>query len=256
MSTNSEAAPTAPTPVVELRELRKIYDVGGEIVAALDGIDLVIEEREMVAIMGASGSGKSTLMNMLGCLDRPTSGNYMLNGYDVGAFSDNRLSDTRGRYIGFVFQSYNLLPQLTAAQNVELPLRYNPRGFDRKQAVLDALERVGLSDRANHRPNQLSGGQQQRVGIARALVGRPSLLLADEPTGNLDSRSTEEIITLLQGLNSKDGMTVLLVTHEPEVSHATKRVVTLLDGKVLSDEEIEQQPAANLYAGAAAGALS
>ncbi len=236
-----------PTPVVELENLRKVYKVGVESVAALDGIDLSIEEREMAAIMGASGSGKSTLLNMLGCLDRPTSGSYRLNGYDVGTFSDNRLSDTRGRYIGFVFQSYNLLPQLTAAQNVELPLRYNPRGFDRKQAVKDALERVGLSDRANHRPNQLSGGQQQRVGIARALVGRPSLLLGDEPTGNLDSRSTEEILSLLQELNSRDGMTVILVTHETEVAAATRRIVTLRDGLVLSDEPAEQVPAEEIY---------
>lgn len=229
------------TSVVELQDLHKIYDLGGERVAALDGVDLVIEEREMVAIMGASGSGKSTLMNVVGCLDRPSSGKYLLNGNDVGSFSDNRLSDTRGRYIGFIFQSYNLLPQLSAAQNVELPLRYNPRKFDRKQAVEEALERVGLSDRANHRPNQLSGGQQQRVGIARALVGQPSLLLADEPTGNLDSRSTEEIIGLLQELNSKDGMTVVMVTHEPDVSAATRRIVTLRDGKVLSDVQTEQR---------------
>lgn len=227
--------------VVELHDLHKIYNVGGERVAALDGVDLVIEEQEMVAIMGASGSGKSTLMNVVGCLDRPTSGKYLLNGNNVGSFSDNRLSDTRGRYIGFIFQSYNLLPQLSAAQNVELPLRYNPREFDRKSAVAEALERVGLTDRANHRPNQLSGGQQQRVGIARALVGRPSLLLADEPTGNLDSRSTEEIITLLQELNSHDGMTVIMVTHEPEVSAATRRIVTLRDGKILSDERTEQR---------------
>ncbi len=229
------------TSVVELQDLHKIYDIGGERVAALDGIDLVIEEREMVAIVGASGSGKSTLMNVVGCLDRPTSGKYLLSGNDAGSFSDNRLSDTRGRYIGFVFQSYNLLPQLTAAQNIELPLRYNPRNFDRKQAVEEALARVGLSDRANHRPNQLSGGQQQRVGIARALVGQPALLLADEPTGNLDSRSTEEIIGLLQELNSQDGMTVVMVTHEPEVSAATRRIVTLRDGKILTDEKIDQR---------------
>ena len=226
------------TPVIELRDVRKLYRMGVETVAALDSVDVVIEEREMVAIMGASGSGKSTLMNVVGCLDRPTSGTYLLNGNDISSFSDNRLSDTRGMFIGFIFQSYNLLSQLTAAQNVELPLRYNPRGFDRKQAVMEALDRVGLADRANHRPNQLSGGQQQRVGIARALVGKPSLLLADEPTGNLDSRSTEEIIGLLQELNTSDGMTVVMVTHEPEVAAATQRIVTLRDGKVLSDEGI------------------
>ena len=229
-------------PVVELQEVHKLYRLGGETVAALDGLDLVIQQHEMVAVMGASGSGKSTLMNMVGCLDRPTSGKYLLNGQNVGAFSDNRLSDTRGRYIGFIFQSYNLLPQLTASQNVELPLRYNPRDFDRRDAVAQALERVGLSDRAGHRPNQLSGGQQQRVGIARALVGKPSLLLADEPTGNLDTRSTEEIIALLQELNSEDGMTVMLVTHEPEVAATTQRIVTLRDGKLLSDEHIQQRP--------------
>ena len=226
------------TPVIELTEVRKLYRMGAETVAALDGVDIVIEEREMVAIMGASGSGKSTLMNVVGCLDRPTSGTYMLNGNDISSFSDNRLSDTRGQFIGFIFQSYNLLAQLTAAQNVELPLRYNPRGFDRKKAVMEALDRVGLVDRANHKPNQLSGGQQQRVGIARALVGRPSLLLADEPTGNLDSRSTEEIIGLLQELNTSDGMTVVMVTHEPEVAAATRRIVTLRDGRVLSDEQV------------------
>lgn len=227
------------TPVIELTDVRKLYHMGTETVAALDGIDVAIQEREMVAIMGASGSGKSTLMNVVGCLDRPTSGSYLLNGHDISSFSDNRLSDTRGMYIGFIFQSYNLLQQLTAAQNVELPLRYNPRGIDRKKAVMEALDRVGLADRATHKPNQLSGGQQQRVGIARALVGMPSLLLADEPTGNLDSRSTEEIIGLLQELNTKDGMTVVMVTHEPEVAAATKRIVTLRDGRVLSDEPVE-----------------
>ena len=226
-------------PVIEITGVRKLYRMGGETVAALDGVDVTIEEREMVAIMGASGSGKSTLMNVVGCLDRPTSGTYLLNGNDISTFSDNRLSDTRGRYIGFIFQSYNLLAQLTAAQNVELPLRYNPRGLDRKQAVMEALDRVGLADRASHRPNQLSGGQQQRVGIARALVGKPSLLLADEPTGNLDSRSTAEIIALLQELNSSDGMTVVMVTHESEVAAATRRIVTLRDGRVLSDGPIE-----------------
>lgn len=243
-------------PVVELQDVRKLYRLGGETVAALNGLDLVIEQHEMVAVMGASGSGKSTLMNLVGCLDRPTSGKYLLNGQDVGSFSDNRLSDTRGRYIGFIFQSYNLLPQLTAAQNVELPLRYNPRDFDRRAAVAEALERVGLSDRASHRPNQLSGGQQQRVGIARALVGKPSLLLADEPTGNLDTRSTEEIIALLQELNSEDGMTVALVTHEPDVAATTQRIVTLRDGKLLSDEHIEQRPYLPALEAAAAGASS
>jgi putative ABC transport system ATP-binding protein len=241
-------------PVLELTDVRKIYRLGGETVAALDGVDLEIEQGEMVAIMGASGSGKSTLMNVVGCLDRPTSGTYLLNGQNVGTFSDNRLADTRGKYIGFIFQSYNLLPQLNAAKNVELPLRYNPRGFDRKVSVAEALDRVGLADRANHRPNQLSGGQQQRVGIARALVGKPSLLLADEPTGNLDSRSTAEIIGLLQELNARDGVTIALVTHEPEVAAATKRIVTLRDGKILSDERINQRRYSEHPAGAVTGA--
>jgi putative ABC transport system ATP-binding protein len=241
-------------PVLQLTDVRKIYRLGGETVAALDGVDLEIEQGEMVAIMGASGSGKSTLMNVVGCLDRPTSGTYMLNGQNVGTFSDNRLADTRGKYIGFIFQSYNLLPQLNAAKNVELPLRYNPRGLDRKVAVAEALDRVGLADRANHRPNQLSGGQQQRVGIARALVGKPSMVLADEPTGNLDSRSTAEIIGLLQELNTRDGVTIALVTHEPEVAAATKRIVTLRDGKIQSDERIRQRRYSEHPAGVVTGA--
>jgi putative ABC transport system ATP-binding protein len=180
-------------------------------------------------------------MNMIGCLDRPTAGRYLLNGQDISSFSDNRLSDTRGKHIGFIFQSYNLLAQLTAFQNVELPLRYNPRGFDNKNAAREALARVGLADREGHRPNQLSGGQQQRVGIARALVGQPSLLLADEPTGNLDSRSTSEIMALLQDLNAHDGVTVIIVTHEDDVAAACKRIVTLRDGKVVADKQVQQR---------------
>ena len=232
------------TPVIELKDVKRHYTMGAETVAALDGVDLTISHGEMLSIVGASGSGKSTLMNLIGCLDRPTSGQYLLNGQDVGAFSDNRLSDTRGLYIGFIFQSYNLLPQMSALQNVELPLRYNSRGMDRKNAAMEALDRVGLADRSGHRPNELSGGQQQRVGIARALVGKPSLLLADEPTGNLDTRSTMEIITLLTDLNRQDGMTVLIVTHEQHVARVTSRIVTLSDGRVLSDLPNEsQQPA-------------
>ena len=226
-------------PVIELRDVHRHYRVGAETVAALNGVDLTVSQGEMVAVVGASGSGKSTLMNVIGCLDRPSAGTYLLDGQDVSKFTDNRLSDTRGKRIGFVFQSYNLLPQLKAFQNVELPLRYNSRSLDRKSAVSEALERVGLSDRANHRPNELSGGQQQRVGIARALVGNPSLLLADEPTGNLDSKSTEEIIALLQDLNRDDGMTVIIVTHEHDVAAATGRVIALSDGRVLSDESQE-----------------
>lgn len=245
-----------PDNVIELSELRRIYRLGEETVAALDGVDLKIDSGEMVAIMGPSGSGKSTLMNMIGCLDRPTSGSFVLDGQDISSFSDNKLSDTRGKRIGFIFQSYNLLAQLNAFQNVELPLRYNPRSFDRKDAVNDALKRVGLSDRKDHKPNQLSGGQQQRVGIARALVGKPSLLLADEPTGNLDTKSTAEIIALLQDLNESDGVTVIVVTHEDEVAEACKRVVTLRDGKVVSDTSVRQKRFAGVGDLRVAGSVS
>ena len=188
--------------------------------------------------MGASGSGKSTLMNVIGCLDVPTSGRYILDGEDVGALSDNRLAEIRSRQIGFVFQTYNLLPRLTARANVELPLMYG-NGAERKQRALEALEQVGLADRANHRPTELSGGQQQRVGIARALVKQPRILLADEPTGNLDSTSGEEIMALLKALNREQGLTLMIVTHEFDIAAETDRIISMLDGHVVGDSHRE-----------------
>lgn len=225
--------------MIELDEIKKIYRMGEMEVGALQGVSLTIEEGEMVAIMGPSGSGKSTMMNVIGCLDVPTSGHYYLDGEDVGNLSDDRLAKIRGRQIGFVFQTYNLLPRMSAQSNVELPLVYSNLK-NRKQRALDALERVGLGDRAGHKPTELSGGQQQRVGIARALVKEPSILLADEPTGNLDSTSSEEIMAILKSLND-DGLTVVIVTHEPEIAAQTRRVITMLDGKVISDT-VKEQP--------------
>ena len=221
--------------MIELKDVTKIYSIGTVDVPALNEVTMSINQGEMAAIMGPSGSGKSTLMNMLGCLDIPTSGQYLLEGEEVGLLKSNQLAEIRNKKIGFVFQVYNLLPRLTALANVELPLLYG-NGHNRKTRALEALDRVGLADRTTHRPTELSGGQQQRVGIARALVKNPSLLLADEPTGNLDSRSSEEIMDLLQSLNTDDGMTVLVVTHDPEVASQTRRVVSMRDGKIVSDK--------------------
>ena len=212
---------------------------------------LIIDQGEMVAVMGPSGSGKSTMMNILGCLDTPTSGRYLLDGVDVGTLNDDQLSRVRGRQIGFVFQGYNLLPRMSALGNVELPVKLNPSGRNRREAAIGALDRVGLAYSASHRPSELSGGQQQRVAIARALVNEPSMILADEPTGNLDTASTRAIIELLQDLNRQDGITIIIVTHEEEVANSTKRAVRLLDGKILSDEPVEQRLASSL-AGASA----
>ena len=220
--------------VLRLEDVYKIYRMGSVEVAALNGVSLEIRAGEMVSIMGPSGSGKSTLMNVIGCLDVPTAGKYYLDGEDVGALSDNRLSEIRGRQIGFVFQTYNLLPRLTARANVELPLVY-ASGSSRRQRALDALETVGLAERARHKPMELSGGQQQRVGIARALVKDPRILLADEPTGNLDSRSSEDIMALLKSLNRDQGQTVIIVTHEDDIARQTDRMITILDGKVVRD---------------------
>jgi putative ABC transport system ATP-binding protein len=227
-------------PVIQLDNVSRVYRMGDTEVRALDGVSLQVDHGEMVAIMGPSGSGKSTLMNLLGCLDRPSSGNYFLNGEDAGAVSDDHLAEIRGKYVGFVFQSYNLLPRLRAVENVELPLMYGG-GRDRRQRALAALERVGLGHRALHRPTELSGGEQQRVGIARALVKSPRLILADEPTGNLDSRSSEAIIASLQSLNRDDGITVVLVTHEMDVAAATRRVVSMRDGRIVSDTPMDQR---------------
>ena len=225
--------------MIELQNVTKVYTIGTVDVPALNGVSLSIGRGEMTAIMGPSGSGKSTLMNMLGCLDVPTSGRYVLEGEEVGSLAGNRLAEIRNGKIGFVFQVYNLLPRLSALSNVELPLLYG-NGHERKRRALEALERVGLADRVGHRPTELSGGEQQRVGIARALVKNPSILLADEPTGNLDSRSSEEIMSILQALNRDDAMTVIVVTHDPEIADQTRRVVSMRDGVVVSDEPNER----------------
>lgn len=224
--------------LIEISDLTKIYGAGETAVHALRGINLTVGKGEFVAVMGPSGSGKSTLMNILGCLDRPTSGTYTLDGEDVSRLSKNQLAGVRNRKIGFVFQSYNLLPRLTAAKNVMLPLLYDSRQrlsdeecYRRAVAV---LERVGLGDRIHHRPNQLSGGQQQRVAIARALVNNPAIILADEPTGNLDTRSSHEIMALLQQLHQQ-GATIVMVTHEPDIGQYAERVLHLLDGQIASD---------------------
>ena len=228
---------TVSSDMIEIDSVTKIYSMGEVDVAALNGVSLSVRSGELVSIMGPSGSGKSTLMNLIGCLDVPTSGRYMLEGLEVGSLEDNRLAEIRNRKIGFVFQTYNLLPRLTALANVELPMLYgNGRGA--RERALEALDKVGLSDRVGHRPTELSGGQQQRVGIARALAKKPSLLMADEPTGNLDSRSSEEIMAILKSLNRDEGMTVIIVTHEADIASQTHRVVSMRDGVVVNDERV------------------
>ncbi|MAO76164.1 MAG: macrolide ABC transporter ATP-binding protein [Chloroflexi bacterium] len=224
--------------LIHLRQVKKLYSIGEIEVAALDGVDLEIQSGEFISITGPSGSGKSTLMNMLGCLDVPTTGEFYLDGNDVSKLSDGGLAKIRNQMIGFVFQTYNLLPKLTALQNVELPLVYG-NVSRRKENALNALELVGLGDRVKHLPTELSGGQQQRVGIARALATNPSILLADEPTGNLDSSSTEEIMRLIEELNQTQNITVVLVTHENEIAERAKRSVHIVDGKIVNDVLIE-----------------
>jgi putative ABC transport system ATP-binding protein len=221
--------------VIVTRNLQRDYDMGGEVVHALRGVDLVIRKNEFVAIMGPSGSGKSTLMNLIGCLDSPTGGEYWLNGHRVSELGDDELARIRNKEIGFVFQTFNLLPRASALHNVELPLVYaGLGGRERRELAAEALKRVGLGDRMQHRPNELSGGQRQRVAIARALVNRPSILLADEPTGNLDSATSEEILGLFEGLY-EEGQTIVLVTHEADIAAHARRQVHLKDGRLEQD---------------------
>ena len=225
--------------LISLKKIYKIYNVGGEEVRALDGIDLDIQENDYLAIMGPSGSGKSTLMNMIGCLDTPTSGLYEFEGEMVQIMDDSQLASIRNRKIGFVFQTFNLLPKATAQHNVEIPLVYaNIRKNQRIEMASKALESVGLSDRAHHRPNELSGGQRQRVAIARALVNDPSIILADEPTGNLDSKSGHEIMNILDELHNR-GNTIILVTHEDDIAQHAHRVIRLFDGMITEDVELK-----------------
>ncbi len=225
--------------MIQLDNITKIYRMGKVEVPALRGIDLTINQGEMVALVGVSGSGKSTLMNIIGFLDKPTAGKYMLEGTDVSRLDDNTLAELRNKKIGFVFQTFNLLPRASALSNVELPLIYSGGGQRRKRSM-EALERVGLGARANHKPTELSGGEQQRVAIARALVNKPSLILADEPTGNLDSSATTEITHIFSQLH-QEGITVILITHEMDIARQTQRIIRLLDGRIISDEKVEKQ---------------
>jgi len=239
------SAGAAPRALIEIKDVRRIYTMGAEEVAALRGLSLTITEGEFVAVMGSSGSGKSTLMNMLGCLDKPTSGVYRLNGSEVSGLSRSELALVRNRTLGFVFQSFNLLPRTSALENVELPLLY--AGVDsrsRRARATEALERVGLGARLDHTPSQLSGGQQQRVAIARAIVNRPRVILADEPTGNLDSRTSIEVMALFQELGAT-GMTVVLVTHEPDIAQYATRVLVVKDGQLRSDTRQSPRSAAD-----------
>ncbi|NLF38196.1 ABC transporter ATP-binding protein [bacterium] len=226
-------------PPIEIENLVRTYHMGDMRVHALRGISLRVAHGEFVAVMGASGSGKSTFMNLLGCLDRPTSGRYLLEGIDTGTLNRDQLADIRNRKIGFVFQGFNLLPRTTARENVELPLVYtHMRRRERDRRAADALANVGLVDRMDHMPNQLSGGQQQRVAIARALVVEPAIVLADEPTGNLDSRTSVEIMGILQRLNNERALTIILVTHEPDVAQYARRIVRFHDGRIVSDAPV------------------
>lgn len=245
VSTTAERRAVTQTPgvapgkdwVIVTRGIKREYDMGGEVIHALRGVDLAVRRNEYVAIMGPSGSGKSTLMNVIGCLDTPSAGEYWLSGTLVSQMSDDELARVRNREIGFVFQTFNLLPRATALQNVELPLVYaGVSAEERKHRATEALKRVQLGERLHHRPNELSGGQRQRVAIARALVNNPAILLADEPTGNLDSKTSEDIMRVFESL-SAEGQTVIMVTHEPDIAAHARRVIVLRDGKVESDDK-------------------
>ncbi|MBI4180863.1 MAG: ABC transporter ATP-binding protein [Chloroflexi bacterium] len=222
--------------MIRLEGITKVYPIGKRELTVLNGIDLSVEKGEMVALMGPSGSGKSTLLNLLGCLDQPTAGSYYLDGREVSRLSSGELAQVRGQKVGFIFQSFNLLPRLSALANVELGMRYCG-GSDRRRA-LEALTKVGLAERVNHRPTELSGGEQQRVAIARALVKTPPLILADEPTGNLDSRSGEEIMTILTSLHAEQGVTLVMVTHELNIAHYCKRIINLKDGQIVTEVKL------------------
>ena len=237
-------APPPDKPVIDIRDLTRVFEVGSSEVRALDGVTLSVDSGEFVAIMGPSGSGKSTFMNVVGCLDRPTSGAYMLDGVDVMRMSRDQRASLRNHRIGFVFQSFNLLPRTSALENVELPLLYARDSKlseeQRRRKALSCLERVGLANRFDHVPSQLSGGEQQRVAIARSLVNDPSLILADEPTGNLDTTRSEEIMALFQELND-EGRTIVLITHETDIAECAKRLVSFRDGRIVTDRRVDQR---------------
>ena len=224
-------------PVIDVREMKKIYHIGEIEVPALRGVNIQVQKGEVVAVMGPSGSGKSTLMNMIGCLDSPSEGIYILDGLKVSDLRDDQLAEVRNKKIGFVFQKYNLLPRLSALENVELPMHYSDETSRMRERASDALKAVGLEDRMYHKPNELSGGQQQRVAIARAIVNDPAIILADEPTGNLDTKAGKEIMDLLLGLNRERGATLVIVTHDPDVSSLAQRVTRLRDGLVVDEGE-------------------